>query len=87
MKNQSSENYLDQLLNSINDDDLGLDISPMKEEPQMDAFERELFGEPETKEMLTAKDEEDFLREFEAELLRDDIPKFFGRFYAGYGTG
>lgn len=76
MKNQSSENYLDQLLNSINDDDLGLDISPMKEEPQMDAFERELFGEPETKEMLTAKDEEDFLREFEAELLRDDIPNF-----------
>ena len=76
MKNQSSENYLDQLLNSINDDDLGLDISPMKEEPQMDEFERELFGEPETKEMLTAKDEEDFLREFEAELLRDDIPNF-----------
>lgn len=76
MKNQSSENYLDQLLNSINDDDAGLDISQTKEEPQMDAFERELFGEPETKEMLTAKDEEDFLREFEAELLRDDIPNF-----------
>ena len=76
MKKHSSENYLDQLLNSVNEIDGASHEMPSTEESEMDLFERELFGAPETKEELTAKAEEDFLREFEADLLKDEIPRF-----------
>ena len=39
-------------------------------------FEKQLFGEEETKEKAKAKNEEDFLREFEEELLKEDIPEY-----------
>jgi chemotaxis protein histidine kinase CheA len=76
MGDHLSENYLDQLLNSINGE--SKDKNNYDEMPQTaeEAFERELFGAPDTKEMITAKKEEDFLREFEAELLKDDIPVY-----------
>lgn len=76
MKKHSSENYLDQLLNTVNETEGVSDAMPSMEESEMDLFERELFGAPETKEELTAKAEEDFLREFEADLLKDEIPDF-----------
>ena len=41
-----------------------------------DDFEKQLFGEEETKEKAKAKNEEDFLREFEEELLKEDIPEY-----------
>lgn len=81
MKKHSSENYLDQLLNSINETEGVSDAIPFTEESEMDLFERELFGAPETKEELTAKDEEAFLREFEADLLKDEIPRFSASFF------
>ncbi len=74
MKDNSSENYLDQLLNSVNGDHKdtsdALEQKPLSSEEQ---WERDLFGEPESDEELTAKNEEDFLREFEEELLKDDM--------------
>lgn len=74
MKDNSSENYLDQLLNSVNGDHKdtsdALEQEPLSSEEQ---WERDLFGEPESDEELTAKNEEDFLREFEEELLKDDM--------------
>ena len=76
MKKHSSENYLDQLLNTVNETEGVSDAMPSMEESEMDLFERELLGAPETKEELTAKAEEDFLREFEADLLKDEIPDF-----------
>lgn len=77
MKNQSSENYLDQLLNSIsNGAGENRPKRQRRERAQENSFERELFGEAESEEAMTARDEEDFLREFEAELLTDDIPYF-----------
>lgn len=81
MKKHSSENYLDQLLNSINETEGVSDAMPSTEESEMDLFERELFGVPETKEELVAKDEEAFLREFEADLLKDEIPRFSASFF------
>ena len=75
MGEHSSENYLDQLLNSM-----GLDEPAEKkiERPvtPQEQLERDLFGEPVTKEKAKAKDEEDFLREFEEELLEEDIPDY-----------
>ncbi|MCM1105608.1 MAG: hypothetical protein NC355_01565 [Blautia sp.] len=79
MSNQSSENYLDQLLNSVGSraaEKKKRERKREQEQSPMDALERELFGEPDTPEMMTAKDEEAFLREFEAELLTEDIPNF-----------
>lgn len=74
MKANSSENYLDQLLNSVNGEHTdGKDVvkqEPLSSEKQ---WERDLFGDPESDEEITAKNEEDFLREFEAELLKDDM--------------
>ena len=74
MKDNSSENYLDQLLNSVNgghtDTSEALEPEPLNSEEQ---WERELFGDPESDEEITAKNEEDFLREFEEELLKDDM--------------
>ena len=55
MKKHSSENYLDQLLNTVNETEGVSDAMPSMEESEMDLFERELFGAPETKEELTAK--------------------------------
>lgn len=75
MKKQTTENYLDQLLNSV-------DTEPIKKRSRkpernldpLEVFERELMGESSSPEKMTARDEEDFLREFEAELLTDDLP-------------
>ncbi|MCI7105321.1 MAG: hypothetical protein MR943_05430 [Lachnobacterium sp.] len=74
MKDHSSENYLDQLLNSVNGEynDIA-DAAEQKPPSSEEQWERELFGEPESDEEITAKNEEDFLREFEAELLKDDM--------------
>lgn len=74
MKDHSSENYLDQLLNSVNGEYNDIeDTAEQKPPSSKDQWERELFGEPESDEEITAKNEEDFLREFEAELLKDDM--------------
>ena len=74
MKDHSSENYLDQLLNSVNGEHNDIeDTAEQKSPSSKDQWERELFGEPESDEEITAKNEEDFLREFEAELLKDDM--------------
>lgn len=77
MGEHSSENYLDQLLNSMHGEDTQ---EPQAEAPEEatpeEAFVRDLFGEPERGEKKTAKNEEDFLREFEEELLKDDIPDY-----------
>lgn len=77
MKENSSENYLDQLLHSV-DGETGRKKTRETEKnlDPLEVFERELFGESESPEKLTARNEEDFLREFEAELLTDDIPSF-----------
>ena len=69
MGDHSSENYLDQLLNSMH----GEETEHPKEQQAAkqvlrDDFEKQLFGEEETKEKAKAKNEEDFLREFEEEL-------------------
>ena len=77
MGDHSSENYLDQLLNSMH----GEETEHPKEQPTAkqvlrDDFEKQLFGEEETKEKAKAKNEEDFLREFEEELLKEDIPEY-----------
>ena len=74
MKDHSSENYLDQLLNSVNGEHNDIEDTVEQKPPSSkDQWERELFGEPESDEEITAKNEEDFLREFEAELLKDDM--------------
>lgn len=74
MKDHSSENYLDQLLNSVNGEHNDIENTAEQKPPSSkDQWERELFGEPESDEEITAKNEEDFLREFEAELLKDDM--------------
>lgn len=74
MKDNASENYLDQLLNSVNgghtDASEASEQEPVSREKQ---WERELFGEPESDAQIAAKNEEDFLREFEEELLKDDM--------------
>ncbi len=81
MGEHSSENYLDELLNSINDEDENsLKKGIPKEEDPKEAFARELFGDLDSDETVTAKNEEDFLREFEAELLKDDIPNYMENF-------
>ena len=77
MGDHSSENYLDQLLNSMH----GEETEHPKEQQAAkqvlrDDFEKQLFGEEETKEKAKAKNEEDFLREFEEELLKEDIPEY-----------
>ena len=81
MSNHSEENYLDQLLNSLENPNAG--SQPEKEErtltPQ-EALERDIFGEPDSDATLAAKDEEAFLREFEEELLKDDIPNYMDNF-------
>lgn len=77
MKKHSSENYLDQLLHSVGGE-TEEDRTQGKEKnlDPLQVFEQELFGDSESPEKLTARNEEDFLREFEAELLTDDIPDF-----------
>ena len=74
MGNNSSENYLDQLLNSMDGgDSSAANNDPFDETPE-ETIERELFGVDNSPETRRAKDEETFLREFEEELLKDDIP-------------
>lgn len=78
MKNESSENYLDQLLSALNDGDSSFDsdMSDALESVPMDDFEKDLFGGAGAAQKEGAKKEEDFLREFETELLKEDIPDF-----------
>lgn len=81
MGDQFSEDYLDQLLNSMNREvtkEKG-GGKPKEEKPE-NAFVREMFGEPDSEEALMAKNEEDFLREFEEELLQGDIPDYMESF-------
>lgn len=74
MANNSSENYLDQLLYSMDEGaSSAADSDPFDETPE-ETIERELFGVDNSEETRRAKDEEAFLREFEEELLKDDIP-------------
>lgn len=74
MKDNSSENYLDQLLNSVNGDHTDLSDTPKEELlSSQQQWEKDLFGDLESDEEIVAKNEEDFLREFEAELLKDDM--------------
>jgi hypothetical protein len=77
MGERVSENYLDQLLNSINGE-VPQETDPEPEKPLTaeEALERELFGEPDSPQKDKAKDEEAFMREFEEELLREDIPDY-----------
>ena len=75
MGDHSSENYLDQLLNSMH----GEETEHPKEQPAAkqvlrDDFEKQLFGEEETKEKAKAKNEEDFLREFDGSEPAQKIP-------------
>ena len=76
MSKSASENYLDQLLNSVHDGDEHTQETQQPLNPQ-EKLEREIFGEPESNAQVTAKKEEDFLREFEEELLKDDLQKPF----------
>lgn len=74
MDNNSSENYLDQLLFSMDGGaSSAANNDPVDETPE-ETLERELFGVDNSQETRRAKDEEAFLREFEEELLKDDIP-------------
>lgn len=81
MKNQSSENYLDQLLSEIEDGDVNpeMDLSEVVESVPLDDFEKELFGGPsEDSAAKGARSEEDFLREFETEFKDDKNLDFDG---------
>lgn len=74
MDKNSSENYLDQLLFSMDGGaSSAANNDPLDETPE-ETLERELFGVDNSQENRRAKDEEEFLREFEEELLKDDIP-------------
>lgn len=74
MGKNSSENYLDQLLFSMDGGASSAMENDLMEETPEDAIERELFGVDHSQAAQRAKDEEEFLREFEEELLKDDIP-------------
>jgi len=87
MGDQFSEDYLDQLLNSVNREETKEKGSEMpKEENPENAFVRELFGGPDSEEVLMAKNEEDFLREFEEELLQGDIPNYMENFEQDFSS-
>ena len=64
MSKSASENYLDQLLNSVHDSDDHAQEAQKPLDPQ-EKLERDILGEPESKAQVTAKKEEEFLREFE----------------------
>ena len=76
MSKSASENYLDQLLNSVHDSEDHAQETQQPLNPQ-EKLEREIFGEPESNAQVTAKKEEEFLREFEEELLKDDMQEPF----------
>ena len=76
MSKSASENYLDQLLNSVHDSDDHVQEAQKPLDPQ-EKLERDILGEPESKAQVTAKKEEEFLREFEEELLKDDLQEPF----------
>ena len=74
MSNYSKEDYLDQLLYTMEDGSSAKksrrerkDVSPE------DIWEREIFGNTDFGE-AGSSDEEEFLREFEKELLEDELP-------------
>ncbi|MGN0415809.1 MAG: hypothetical protein ACI4FX_10000 [Agathobacter sp.] len=74
MSNHSEEDYLDQLLYSMGDgSSTKKTVKEKKPATTQEEFEQELFGVP-VSEQDKAKDEEEFLREFEAELLQDELP-------------
>ena len=80
MKKQSAEDYLDKLLNSVNGDE---EVSPFDIEDEtaldMETIETEEV-EPVRVSRRVSKSEEDFLREFEAELEADDFDDFLKNF-------
>ncbi len=73
MANNSSENYLDKLLFSVEDGTSSPPEQDLLDESPEDTIERELFGVDNSEETRRAKDEEAFLREFEEELLKEEI--------------
>lgn len=81
MDNHSEENYLDQLLNSLGDVNLNEQPEiPEREMTPQEALERDIFGTSDLNATPAAKDEEAFLREFEEELLKEDIPNYMDNF-------
>lgn len=74
MGNNSKEDYLDQLLYTMDDGSSTKKSGKEKKDiSSEDRWEREIFGESDFgKDVVT--DEEKFLREFEAELLQDELP-------------
>lgn len=83
MGKNSKEDYLDQLLYTMDDGSSAKKSGKEKKDiSSEDRWEREIFGESDFgKDGVT--DEEEFLREFEAELLQDELPDtpvdFWGR--------
>ena len=57
MSKSASENYLDQLLNSVHDSDDHAQEAQKPLDPQ-EKLERDILGEPESKAEVTAKKEE-----------------------------
>jgi hypothetical protein len=81
MAEHGSENYLDNLLNSINGEEKSAAESDTPApEREMDPFEQQLFGKSDSKKTMTAKKEEEFMREFESELLGEEIPDYIKNF-------
>jgi hypothetical protein len=77
MAERGSENYLDRLLDSVS----GEERSAAESETQasqngQDFLDQGLFGKQDSKKVATAKKEEEFMREFEEELLGGEIPDY-----------
>lgn len=78
MKKQSAEDYLDKLLNSVNGDE---EVSPFDLDVETDLdIDTTEEVEPVRVSRRVSKSEEDFLREFEAELEEDDFDDFLKSF-------
>jgi hypothetical protein len=55
--------------------------NPYEQNPfEKDPFDQELFGKQDTKQSMTVKKEEEFMREFEEELLAEEIPDYIKNF-------
>ena len=76
MGDHSSENYLDQLLNSMHGEETEHPKEQLAAKQVLrDDFEKQLFGEEETKEKAKAKNEEDFLRKNCSRKIFRSIPR------------
>jgi hypothetical protein len=82
MAEHGSENYLDNLLSSVNGGEgkSAAESEIPAQESGMGAFEQDLFGKSDSKKTMTAKKEEEFMREFESELLGEEIPDYIKNF-------